>query len=431
MAEDTCKREMVIEVPAEVVQREAESIARSFQKQARIAGFRPGKAPLDLIRRRFAEQIRQQMLENLIPEHFRHRVEQEKLEPVASPEIADVEVQEDAPLRFKATFEVLPQFELKDYRSLEVESSEPAVSEEEVEQALLQAQEQAATYAPVEERPLADGDFAVVSFEGRPEGQPAPRAGSGPGAPVKMSDVLCEIGGRDTLPEFTENLRGAQVGEERSFPVNYPADFSDRRLAGRTFRYTVHVHGIKQKQLPELNDDLARDLGEFQTLEELRAHLRRQLEEQKRRRAEAEAKEKLLDRLVELHDFPVPDALVDRQLQKRLEQTLRGLAAQGVNVGQLKVDWSEWRARQRPAALRDVKAGLVLDAIAGREGIQVEEGELEREVERLAAATKQSTAVVRSRLTREGALDRMKSRLRSEKTHDFLFHSAQRAAPRA
>ena len=246
-----------------------------------------------------------------------------------------------------------------------------------------------------------------------------------------MNDVLCEIGGRGTLPEFTEHLRGAQVGEERSFEVNYPADFSDRRLAGRTFRYTVEVHGIKQKQLPELNDELARDLGEFQTLEELRAHLRRRLEEQKQRRAEAEAKEKLLDRLVELHDFPVPDFLVERQVQKRLEQTLRGLAAQGVNVGQLKVDWSEWRARQRPAALRDVKAGMLLERIAEREGIQAEEAEIEREVERLAAATKQSTAVVRSRLTREGALDRMKSRLRSEKTHDFLYRSARRVAPRA
>lgn len=420
---DTCRRELVIEVPAEVVRQQAEAITRTFQKQARIAGFRPGKAPMDLVRRRYSDEIHQRLLEQLIPEHFRSRVEEEKLAPIASPHIEDVHLEDDAPLRFKATFEVLPEFELKDYLGLETEYAEPAVSEEEVEAALEQVREQASTYAPVEGRPLADGDFAVISFEGRPA--------SGPGAPVKMAEVLCEIGGAGTVPEFTENLRGAQVGEERQFLVNYPKDFNDPRLAGRSLRYTVSVHGIKQKQLPELNDELARDLGEFQTLEELRAHLRRRLEEEKLRRAEAEAKERLIDRLVEMHDFPVPEALVERQLETRGEQTLRSLASQGVKVSQMKLDWGAWRARQRPAAVRDVKAGLLLERIAERESIQVEEEELDKEVERLAAATNQSTAVLRSRLTREGAADRIKNKLRSQKTHDFLYRNAKRVAPRA
>ncbi len=405
-----------------MVGREAEAITRSFQQHARIAGFRPGRAPMELIRQRYAGQIKEQLLERLIPQHLRARVEQEKLAPVASPRIEDVHLEDNGPLRFKASFEVLPEFELKDYRGLEVEYTEPKVSEDEVEAALEQVREQAATYAPVEGRPLADGDFAVISFEGRPT--------SGPGTPVKMAEVLCEIGGAGTVPDFTENLRGAEPGQERHFPVHYPQDASDPRLAGRSFDYTVNIHAIKQKQLPEVNDELARDLGAFQTLEDLRAHIRRQLEEEKLRRAEAEAKERLIDRLVEMHDFPVPEVLVERQLETRGEQTLRRLAAQGVNASKAKLDWGEWRGRQRPAAMRDVKAGLLLERIAAREGIQVEDAELEKEMERLAAATKQSAAVLRSRLAREGATDRVKNRLRTQKAQDFVYQNAKRVAAR-
>lgn len=423
MSDNTCKRELLIEVPAEEVRREAEAIARNFQKRARIAGFRPGKAPLELVRQRFAGEIHQQLLEQLIPEHVRNRMQQEKLDPLATPRIDDVSLETDSLLRFKATFEVLPEFELKEYKGLEVEFQEPSVSEEELEASLVRLREQAATYAPLEGRPLADGDFALISFEGRPT--------TGGGSPVKLSEVLCEIGGAETTPEFTENLRGASAGEERAFPVHYPADFRDQRLAGRSIRYTVKVHALKEKQLPELNDEFARDLGEFQTLDELRAHVRRGLEEEKLRRAEAEAKERLLDRLVEMHDFPVPETLVERQVESRLEQMLRRLAGQGVNISQLKLDWNELRARQREGSRRDVKAGLLLERIADREGLEAQDAELDREIERLAAATKQSTAAVRSRLTREGAADRIKNRIRSEKTHDFLYRNAKRVAPRA
>lgn len=431
MAENTCRRELQIEVPADVVRQATETVARSFQKQARIAGFRPGKAPLSLVRERFAGEIQQRVLEQLIPEHFRGRVQEEKLEPVATPHFDDVhlKLQGDEPLRFKAVFEVLPEFELKDYHDLEVEYAEPTVTDEEVEEALKRMRKQAATFAPVEGRPLADGDFAQLSMEGRPLAGPA-GSPSGKAAPVKVDDLLCEVGGADTLPEFTAQLRGAEVGAELSFPVNYPADYSDTRLAGRTFQYKIKVHSIRQRQLPEWNDEMARDLGEFETLEQLRAHIRSQLLEQKRRRGEAEARDRLLDRLVEMHDFPVPEAMVERQIESRLERTLRSLAAQGVNIGQLKTDWRQWRAQQREAARRDVQAGLLLDRIAERESLEVTEEEIENEIKRLSAATRQSLEVVRARLSGEGSSEKLKSRIRSEKTQDFLFRDAKHVPPK-
>ncbi len=453
---DTCKRELVIEVPAESVQREVERVTLVFQSRARVSGFRPGKTPLSLIRQRFREEIREEVLHRLVPEYFRRRLEAEKLEAIAGPQIEDVhlEMETQEPLRFKAVFEVMPSFEMKDYTGLEVEVEEPAVSEEEVEVALKQLQEQEATFAAVEDRPLQDGDFAVVSMEGKPapgeggnkEGSAGPggseagggkkqrpvgsaKSGGGGGA-VKVDDLLCEIGGADTLPAFTENLHGAAPGEERTFPVSYPADFSDQRLAGRTLLYTVRVNAVKQKQVPELNDDFARDLGHFTALEEVRADIRRNLFDQKRQRAEHEAKERLLDRLIELHPCPVPDSLVDKQVQSRMERTVRQLAAQGVNPARLNLDWARLRSSQREGALRDVRAGLILERIAEREQIQVSGEEMQQEIERLVrqASRGKDAAALRARLTTEGVTDRIKSRLRTDKTLDFVYRQAKKIA---
>ena len=445
-----CKRELVIEVPAEEVQKEAERVTRHLQRRARLPGFRPGKAPLTLIQQRFREEIREEVLRALVPEYVRRRMQEENLEPVASPQIEEVslETETQQPLRFKAVFEVIPPFDLSDYTELEVEVVEPAVSEEQVEASLKQLQEQQAVFAAVEDRPLEDGDFAVMSLTGKPQAEKPPAekplggqepsrgqpAGAGPvKLPVKLEEALCEIGGSDTLPAFTEHLRGARPGEERSFPVSYPEDFNDQRLAGRTVLYIARVNAIKQKQTPELNDEFARDLGRFTTLEEVRASIRQNLLEQERQRAEQQAKEQMIDRLVERHDFPVPELLVDRQVQARLERSVRQLAAQGVDPARLDLDWARLRSSHLEGARRDVRAGLLLERIAEREEIQVSEEELRQETENLAqqAARGGNTAVTRARLTRPEVADKIKSRLRNDKTLDLLYRKARKIAGHA
>jgi trigger factor len=226
------------------------------------------------------------------------------------------------------------------------------------------------------------------------------------------------------VKEFTENLRGAPAGEERSFEVAYPREFSDPRLAGNTISYRVKVLGIKKKQLPELNDELARELGEFDSLEAVRQRVREDLSRAKRRDAVDEAKKRLRRELVELHDFPVPDLLVERQLDRRMERLRRQIASQGVNLQTLDVDWGKVRGSQREAALEDVKSSLILERIAEQESVDVQEEELEREIEKLAAATNQPAPALRARLTREGTLDKIKSTLRVEKALELVLHHA-------
>jgi trigger factor len=243
--------------------------------------------------------------------------------------------------------------------------------------------------------------------------------------PVHMDEVLIEIGGKNTVPEFTQNLAGASAGDERTFEVSYPEDTADKRLAGKTFVYTVKVQAIKQKTLPELNDDFAKELGEFTSLEQVRKQIRENMDAERRHNAERESKDKLVAELVKRNDFEVPESLVDRQVDLRLERGLRALAAQGMKMEDLKkMDLPRLRAGQREQAVQDVKSSLLLERIAELEKISVSDEEMKREIEALARQSKQTPEAVQARLTEDGGLDRIRMRIRSEKTLDFLYHQS-------
>jgi len=412
--QDSCKREIAVEVPAEAVARETEAVVQRLQKLARVPGFRRGKVPASVIKSRFADDLKSEVVEALVPKFFREAVEKQGLAPISQPRITDLQIEEGQPLRFKASFEVLPPIEVSSYQDLRVEKPEITVTDQEVEQALTRLREQQASFTAVEGRALEDGDYAQVSFRS------TPKEGGGPGANV--DDVLVELGGANTVAEFSENLRGARPGDERTFDVSYPKEFSDERLAGKTLTYTVTVKAIKQKHLPAADDAFAREVGEFETLAALQQRIRDALEAEKRHAAEHEAKDKLVDQLVQRHDFPVPEALVEHQIDVRLERGLRALAAQGMRPEDMKkMDFPRLRAGQRDAALKEVKASLLLDKIAELEKIEVGEEEIAKEIEALAAQTKQAPESIRARLTRDGALDRIRDRIRNEKTLDFLY----------
>ncbi len=414
---ENCKREIQVEVPADVVARQTESLVQKYQKVARLPGFRRGHVPATIIRQRFAEDIKTEVVEALIPQYFRQETEKQHLVPVSQPRVSDLHLHEGEPLRFKASFEVMPEIEVAGYKEVRAEKPEITVTDEEVNEAITSLREQHATFTSVEGRPLADHDFAQISLQGTPK-----EAG---GKPVNMDDIMVQVAGPNTMPEFTENLRGTNPGDQRTFDVHYPDDFSDQRLAGKTFTYTVNVKSIKQKNLPELNDDFAKELGEFTSLDELKTKVRESLLSDKQRTAEREAKDKLMDELVKRNPFPVPDALIERQIDLRLERGLRALAAQGMRSEDMKkMDFARLRAGQRDNALQDVKAALILDRIADAEKIEVDEEEVNKEIEALATQSKQTAESIRARLTRDGALDRIRNRIRNEKTLDFLYHQS-------
>jgi trigger factor len=421
LKKDSVKREIAVEIPAEEVARETEIQIQRYQKSARLPGFRAGHVPASIIRQRFGEGLKNDVAEALIPKYFRRETEKQGLVPVSQPRVSDLHIHDGEPLTFKATFEVLPEIQVEGYKELRADKPEIVVTDDELEQALANLREQRAAYTTVEGRALAEGDFAQAAMNGKPK-DAAADAGANP---VHMDDVLIEIGGKNTIPEFTQNLTGTSAGEERSFDVVYPEDAPDKRLAGKTFVYTVKVNGIKQKSLPELNDEFAKELGEFTSLDQVRKQIRENIEFEKRHAAEREAKDKLVAELVKRNEFEVPESLVDRQIDLRLERGLRALAAQGMKMEDMKkMDLPRLRAGQREQAVGDVKSTLLLERIADLEKIEVSDEEVNREVESLAKQSKQTPEAVRARLTQDGGLDRIRIRIRSEKTLDFLYHQS-------
>lgn len=415
MAEATCRRELELEIPAEEVTKQTEKVAKDLARVARIPGFRPGKAPLALIKRRFAEDIKGEVLQTLVPERVEKAVAEEKLTPVSQPQVDKLEYKEGQPVKFRASFEVLPEFSLGDYKNLEIELPEMTITDDSVANTLAEMQQRAATFVPVEGRAVQNGDFAQIKLLGTPEGG---------GDPLQAASVLCHVGADETMEPFNEHLLGTSAGDHKNFDVAYPADYPDAKIAGKTLHYSLDVLSIKTKQLPELNDEFAKDF-DATSLDELKKKLRESLEHQLEHDKKNQLRNKVLAELVKGHGFPVPESLVENQKDILLRQIVRSLAERGVDPRAIEIDWSALRQKQEERARDDVKAELVVDRIATEEKIEITDDDLHKELEHLASHSGESAEVLEARLTKQGALDRMKAKLRSDKTVDWLAQSAK------
>jgi trigger factor len=422
-------REVEVEVPADEVSKVYKTVIKRYQKLARIPGFRAGKVPESLVRTKFAKELRQEVLESLVSERFRTAIVERKLQPVSEPQLLDLQLTDGTPLRFKAAFEVLPEFDVAGYDTVHVEKPKTDLTDEEFEAELGRILDSQATVEPVEEeRALVEGDWAEIQFKGQiqPLAHTVTEDGVTATEPaaeaITGEDVLIEIGGKNTLPAFNEALRGTKVGQELTFEVVYPADFGDRRLAGQTVSYDVTVKAIKKKTFPERDAELAKQLGGSETWEEFETQLRERTARRKKEAVETGVKNKMLDELVGRYHFPVPESFVQQRVDARLERGLRALAQQGMRPDDMrKLDFGRLRAAQRDEAEREVRASLVVDRIADAEKVSVSDKELDDEVLMLSIQTREPYDTLRERLTKDGGMARLREELRREKTSNVLY----------
>jgi len=419
-----CTREVEVEIPADEVTKSFRSVLKRYQKLARIPGFRPGKVPESVLRNRFGKSIRDEVVEAVLPPHFRAAIEEKGLRPVSQPQVSNLQLEEGQPLHFKAVFEVLPEFSVDGYQDVKVERPSTDLTDAEFDAELERLRDAHSTMEPVtEDRGLQDGDWAQISFTGELNGE-NPESAEGEAAkpqPIEGKDVSVEVGGKDTVEAFSAALRGSKPGQELKFEVSYPPDFGQKRLAGHSVAYAVEVRGIRKKVQPELNDDFAKAMGDYETLDDLRQKLREHMAADKKHRLTVDTRNRLVDALVEKFQFPVPESLVQNQIDTRLERGLRALAAQGMRTEDMrKLDFDRLREAQRAAAAAEVKGAMVLDRIAELQNIQVADEELEHELQVLSLQTREPLETLRDRLTREGALARMREQLRREKTGNVL-----------
>jgi trigger factor len=415
-----CKHEVEIVVPVDDVNHETEHVVKDVQKKAHLPGFRPGKAPVSIIKTRFKDAIRQDVLEHILPKAFRKKADEEHWNVVGTPNVTDIHFHEGEPLRFKAEFEVAPDFEVNNYRGIEVPYAEPQVSDEDVTKRIEEIRERKAEYVNEDPRPLVSGDHTLVSVES---------IGGIEGEPIRSNDMALHIGNTETLPEFNEHLVGMSPEEEKEFDVTYPADYGQERLAGKTVRFKVKVKAVRRKELPELNDEFARDLGDYQNLEELREAIRKVIFAEREYAAQQEAKGKIVDSLAKSHDFPVPQAYVDHQIENNVRRSVREITGRDMDPRSLNLDWNKLREQQGERATQDVKASLLLDKVADSESIHATSEEVDRELQRIAKTEREAVAALRMRFEKDGTLGRIASRIRTEKTLNFLFEQARKVTP--
>jgi trigger factor len=411
-----CTRELVLDIPAEEVSKAYRTVTGNYRKYAKIPGFRAGKVPETVIKRRFADGIRKDVIDGLLPERFNRAVVELGVKPVGEPQVVELTVEDGQPLHVKAVFEFIPEFSVEGYQTVTVDKPAVEITDEEFKHELEQLRESRATIEPVEEeRALKNGDWAQISYKGQIDGKPD-------AAPIAGEDTLVEVGGKDTVEAFNAVLRGAKAGQELKAEVIYPADFAEPKLAGKTVAYEVEVKAIKKRIMPELTDDFAKELGHYENLAQLEERVRDHMASRKRRSVEGETKDRLFAKLTEQYAFAVPESLVQEQIGLRLERGLRALAAQGMNTEQMrKLDFGRLRAAQRDGALAEVKTNLLLDRIAGEENISVSDEELDRELQLAALQSREPVEALRARLTQDGELARIREQLRREKTANLLY----------
>jgi trigger factor len=408
------RKNLRVEIPTDIVNAEIDRIALDYSRKARIPGFRPGKAPARVIKQRYRDQILHDVAHDLIPRAIDNALRERGVEAVEPPDVRDVTVDEGQPLTFTASFDTVPPFETGDYGGLSLRRPESHVESEAVDLALQRLRERAARFLPVEGRGLEQGDTVVVDLERK----------DADGKVDAHENVSVELGAKANPPGFDEHLLGLAAGASKTFAIQYPADYTIAELANAEVTYTVVAKELKRRVLPELDDEFAKDLGEFETLDALRARVREDLEHEARHSAERDVRADLMKQLAARVPFEVPPSLVERELDRRLEDFARRLMEQKIDPRQAGIDWDAFRESQREVARDAVAGAIYLDEVARRERLDATPDEIEQEVGRWAERSGRTPAAVRAALEKEGGMSRVSAGLRREKSIDFLMARA-------
>jgi trigger factor len=412
------EKKIFFEIPREVVSQEVESTYKALNRNVKLKGFRPGKVPRSILERYYKSQVENEVITRLIEDSYGKAVEENNLFPVAPPSVVDRTFEPGKDFTYTVTVEVKPEIAVEGYLDLEVEKPAVMVMDEEVESRLKALQENHAQIKPLEaDRPVQEKDLVIVDFEGSLGGKPLE------GWTVK--DHLVEVGSQTLVGGLDRKLIGLPPGQNQEIPLTLPDDYPRKELAGKDITVRVQVKELKEKILPALDDEFAKEVGDFQNLPELKEGVRKNLQEQKEIQATQAAREKLLDLLREKHPFGVPQSLIDRQVENIMARTEVRLARQGVKMDTANLDNQKLRESLRPAAEKEVRSTLILEKVAEKEEITVNDEEMDQKLEKLAAQMNQRVEAVKSYYRKNDRLEDLRAMIREEKTLDFLLSRAK------
>lgn len=418
------RKEIKIEIDANVVRAAYERISAQYAKMANVPGFRRGHTPRSVVQTRFKNEIRGEVLREVVPQAVQDAIDEQQLVVLGEPDIHldNTEALEKLgaePVSLHVHVEVMPNVELGEYRGIEAARRLRPVTDEDVDRVIEGLRERSASLEPVEDRGAETGDTVTVNFTGKFINEPEAED-------INVEEVDVEIGGPGVQQEFTDNLIGVRADETKTFTVNYPEDFTSKGLAGKQVEYTADITAVRRKVLPEMDEEWVRSMGEeFDSVEALRKRVREDLESRSSIESENRLRSDVMRRLVEAHQFEVPETLVEHQTQHRLQTLMQEMMGQGVDPRQTEIDWEGVREQMKTQAADDVRGSVLLDHIAERENLSVTDEEIEEEINRIAQASRQAPEQVRAALTKQGGTTSIADRLRSRKALDLVIDSAR------
>ncbi len=416
------KKDLTIEVAADEVKAEYDKTYDAYTRYAKVPGFRPGRVPRGVVKQRFSKDVKDEVIGRLLPEALRNVIIDKKLRVIGEPRINEVTVSEGEPLKFTASVEILPEFDLKDYKGLKAKKHSHPVTGEDVERVIERWRENAAEFVPIEDRPSQDGDYVSVNLVGKHVEPPEEED-------LTADDLQIELGAEGVQAEFDENLKDVKVGDVREFRVSYPEDFASKGLAGKTLDFTTTVIAVRKREVPELDDDFAQQFGEYESIEEMREKVRASLMRDAEAHSDQALRNDLLNQILDSYDFEIPSSLIRQQAAERAQEMAYMMLRSGVSPDEIRgMNWEERIDQARAQATRDVRSALVVERIADAEGINVTEEEIDKEIERMASSTREPVEQLKARLTKDEALSSIENRLRYQKALNLVVDNAEIAA---
>ncbi len=413
------KKSVEVEIPADLISNEAKRVTTEFMRHAKLPGFRPGKVPPSVVRTRFAKEIQDEVMSRLLSRSFRDAIADKGVEPVGDPQLQHIDpFIEGAPVKYKAEFEVKPQIELREYRGIEIDDPKIEVSDGDVEKMIERLRDQASAYRVETDRALQSDDFAMIDITTSAEGiEPETRSGH------------FRVGEETPMPELHEALLGKKPGETGSFDKTYGEDASNENFRGKNIHHEVALKEIRVQEKPEVTDEFAKSVGGWDSVAQMREAIAADIRKHREFEALRVKQNQIGEHLLAIHDFEVPDALVDEELGKSLQNYARFLASQGIDVEKADLDWNKISEDFRPEAVKRVKRGLILEAIARKEGLVVSDVEVDAEIRRAANESGRDFAEVKHRLRQDGGYEALRASLLQEKALAFVLKEATTRRP--
>ena len=416
------KKKLLVEISAKDAGEEFAKAANEFRKFANIPGFRPGKSPMQLIKSRFKEDMKSEVYKKLVPEAYEQAIKKRSLKPVGQPDLDNLTGEEGEAVKFEAVFEVKPEIEIPEYKGLKLVVPETEVTDADVDKRLDELRESHAQLVAVEDRPIQDKDVVVIDMKGSYADD---KEGGSWEEAISKDGLTVTVGDERTLKEFTDNLTGLNIGEEAAFDVEYAKDYPAEELADRKVSYKVEVTDIKAPELPELSDEFVKELGEYESLEKFREELKSEMIKGRNQDRENQIRNAVIDKLIEGSEFEIPSALVESKIDERLKDFAGRLLSQGISPEKVDIDWAAYRESMRPDSERDVRATLLLEQIAEKEGIAVSKEEVDKEIETLSETHSQPVEKVRQLLVKDGNLEGLKKDILRRKVFDSIIEESE------